>query len=435
MKKHCFIPIIALVNSIFLGTNFIGTAIASCNDYSDNNVTSPMLSLENQKITFAKDFLESYYLSKDLYYDCDFSQYISNSNFLKYVDEKAKSSAYKLQVYDVDDKQNYKLDLECVESYNISDATYYKFNVNILFNYKNCDVLSGYGEQNFIKVEADDLGVTKISDWYIPYDEYDVFVRGELSSLPRESVWEREESQELLKKQKNENMRLKNYYAQAAKNQKLDFSYNTSEKSAEQPLAASASLHSLNKHNIVVWATNNYNKKNPTSGNPSQVSSYYDFSTIPNNFDCTNFVSHAILAGGAPVYDTGYSGIQGSGWYFRNISNRSSSWSGVNNLYSFLTTNTTRGPKATSIAYSNYWAPSGTPRPYDYGDLIQFHSGTTWIHSGVITTMIPLSGSSTTIEAGVTYRSSSSSYSLNKRQSEIYSGKSRRVLVLDGYYS
>lgn len=418
-----------------MGTNFAGTTIALGNDYPDYNIISPALSLDNQKKIFAENFLESYYLSKDLYYDCDFSKYISNSNFLKYVDEKVKSSTYKLQVYDIDDKQNYKLNFECVESYNISNITYLKFNVDILFNYKNCDVLSGYGEQNLIKIESDDFGVNKISDWYIPYDEYDVFVRGELNSLPQESIWESKKSQELLKKQENENKRLKNDYAQLAKDQKMACSYDTAEKDAEQPLAASGSLHSLNKSNIVSWATNNYNKKNPTSGNPSQVSSYYDFSTIPNNYDCTNFVSHAILAGGAPVYDTGYSGIQSSGWYFKNISNRSSAWSGVNNLYNFLTTNTTRGPKATSIAYSNYWAPSGEPRPYDYGDLIQFHSGDTWIHSGVITTMIPLSGSSTTIEAGVTFRTSSYTYQLNRRQSEIYSGKSRRVLVLNGYYS
>ena len=48
MKKHCFISIIALVNSIFLGTNSIGTTIASCNDRSNSNVTSPVLSLDNQ---------------------------------------------------------------------------------------------------------------------------------------------------------------------------------------------------------------------------------------------------------------------------------------------------------------------------------------------------------------------------------------------------
>ena len=70
-----------------------------------------------------------------------------------------------------------------------------------------------------------------------------------------------------------------------------------------------------------------------------------------------------------------------------------------------------------------------------YGDLIQFHNGSEWIHSGVITSYIYLYGSSTTLEAGVTSRSSYNSYTLNKRQSEIYAGNSRRILRLDGYYA
>lgn len=45
------------------------------------------------------------------------------------------------------------------------------------------------------------------------------------------------------------------------------------------------------------------------------------------------------------IYDTGNSGISSTGWYFRSINNRSSSWSGVVNLYSFLTTNTTNTTK------------------------------------------------------------------------------------------
>ncbi len=167
--------------------------------------------------------------------------------------------------------------------------------VRCCLNYKNCDVLSGYGEQNLIKVESDNLGANKISDWYIPYDEYDVYIRGELTSLPQESIWESEKSQEILRKQKKENTILKNHYAQITNNQELDFSYDIAENSSEQPLAASASLNSLNKHNIVVWATNNCNKTNPTSGNSSQVSSYYDFSTIANNYDCSNFVKYLNL--------------------------------------------------------------------------------------------------------------------------------------------
>lgn len=179
---------------------------------------------------------------------------------------------------------------------------------------------------------------------------------------------------------------------------------------------------------------NNCSKKLPTTGNSNQVGSYYDFSTIPGNYDCTNFVSHAILAGGAVVYDTGQSGIQGSGWYFRNINDRSSSWSGVTFLHSFLTSNTTKGPKATELPYTNYYAPSGNS-PYTYGDIIQFNNGSTWIHSGVVTSFVYLSSSTTTLEAGVTSRTSASTYTLNRRQSEIYSGKDRRILRLDGYYS
>lgn len=67
---------------------------------------------------------------------------------------------------------------------------------------------------------------------------------------------------------------------------------------------------------------------------------YYDFSKIKNNYDCTNFVSHALLAGGAKPYKpSGATGIIGTGWYYTNLDNRSSSWSGVSYLYSFLTSN------------------------------------------------------------------------------------------------
>lgn len=84
--------------------------------------------------------------------------------------------------------------------------------------------------------------------------------------------------------------------------------------------------------------------------------------------------------------------------------------------------------------YTNIYAPSGN-YPYSYGDIIQFHNETKWIHSGVVTSFLNVSGSSTTLEAGVTSRSSYSSYTLNVRQSEIYSGYERRILRLDGYYA
>lgn len=66
-------------------------------------------------------------------------------------------------------------------------------------------------------------------------------------------------------------------------------------------------LLNLNKSEIVKWARNNFNKTSPMSGNG--VVPYYDFSQIQGAWDCTNFVSHALLAGGATVYNTGGTGI------------------------------------------------------------------------------------------------------------------------------
>lgn len=198
------------------------------------------------------------------------------------------------------------------------------------------------------------------------------------------------------------------------------------------PITTYATLYSLNRTNMVTWANNNCTKSSPVSGN-SSISSYYDFSQISNAYDCTNFVSHALLAGGAVKYDTNATGISGSGWYYRSLNNRSSSWSGVTNLYSFLTTNTTKGPVGKYLSYSDIYAPSGN-FPYQSGDILQFHSGSVWRHSTVITGYISINGSSNNLEAIVTGRSAKNSYNKNQRQSEIYSGKSRRVIKMLGYY-
>ena len=70
---------------------------------------------------------------------------------------------------------------------------------------------------------------------------------------------------------------------------------------------------SLVSADVVSYARNNFDKPQPNSGDG--IVPYYDFSDIPGNWDCTNFVSHALLAGGANVYDTGGNGISSTGWY------------------------------------------------------------------------------------------------------------------------
>ena len=69
---------------------------------------------------------------------------------------------------------------------------------------------------------------------------------------------------------------------------------------------------------------------------------YYDFSNIGGN--CTNFASQCIYAGSGvmnytPVY----------GWYYINVNNRAPAWTGVNELFRFLTTNRGPGPQGEEV--------------------------------------------------------------------------------------
>ena len=353
---------------------------------------------------------------------------------MEYINNKVQAYSFKLKAFDADDKQNYNLSLKCVDIKIENDKAYLSINTDISFNYKGADSKSEYGEQNWIVISTTNSGNKEIIDWYIPFKDYDVSVRGSIDSIYNLNVWGTSKGKEILKKQQSENNTIQKYYSELSKKQNSSQLSSANIEKDNIKSTSSLTLHSLNKSNIVTWATNNYNKVNPTSGNSAQVSSYYDIATIPGNYDCTNFVSHAVLAGGTPVYDTGGYGISGTGWYFRNIYNRSSSWTGVVYLYNYIKNNTNKGPTATELSYSNVYPPTGY-YPYVFGDLMQFYGSTEWIHSAVITSYIPVSGSSTTLEAGITFRVSSSTYALNMRQSDEYSGHSRRVLKLNGYYS
>lgn len=182
---------------------------------------------------------------------------------------------------------------------------------------------------------------------------------------------------------------------------------------------AKASYKWLSGANIKKWARNNYNKQNPTSGGKGVP--YYDFSKISENYDCTNFASHALLAGGANVYKpTGSSGISSKGWYYSSVNNRSSSWSGVTNLHSFLTKNKTKGPAGTSSAYSSKAGTKGI------GDIIQCHNGSVWRHSVIVTGLTKTTDGRN--QAKVTGRTSRTQRNNNQLITEIYPNKAKRTI-------
>ena len=75
---------------------------------------------------------------------------------------------------------------------------------------------------------------------------------------------------------------------------------------------------------------------------------------------------------------SGSSGIQGTDyWYYKDSGNRSSSWAGVNELYTFLTrsnpSSDNKGPyaKEKNLTYENA----------KIGDIVQGHNGSIWRHS------------------------------------------------------
>ena len=92
---------------------------------------------------------------------------------------------------------------------------------------------------------------------------------------------------------------------------------------------------------------------------------YYDFSELGG--DCTNFISQSLYAGCGVM---NYEPIMG--WYYNSVSSRSPSWTGVEFLYNFLTTNMGPGP-------FGHEAPIFEARP---GDVIQLSfDGESFTHS------------------------------------------------------
>lgn len=65
----------------------------------------------------------------------------------------------------------------------------------------------------------------------------------------------------------------------------------------------------------------------------------------PYGGDCTNFVSQCLLAGALVMNETPI-----FGWYYKNDGDRAPAWTGVEELYRFLTENTGAGPFGREVA-------------------------------------------------------------------------------------
>ena len=107
----------------------------------------------------------------------------------------------------------------------------------------------------------------------------------------------------------------------------------------------------LAKHYAKTWAF---------SRNPK----YYAFDTVGG--DCTSFISQCIYAGSEIMNYT-----PTTGWYYIDSTKRSPSWTGVEYLYNFLTTNNSVGPFAKEV----------TIKEINTGDVIQLGNYEKFYHS------------------------------------------------------
>lgn len=95
---------------------------------------------------------------------------------------------------------------------------------------------------------------------------------------------------------------------------------------------------------------------------------FYNFERIGG--DCTNFASQCIYAGSGIM---NYTPV--TGWFYKNVNNRSPSWTGVRYLYNFLVENDGVGPFAEDAPLDQL----------EVGDIVQLGRSTgDFYHSPVV---------------------------------------------------
>ncbi len=378
-----------------------------------------------QAYNLAEGFLKEYYYALHIFEDYDFTAYIASQALLEHINGRIQSSWNSESLILDSQRLEYEMETELVSSEDLGDCLRLFVAVRSSWRYIDVDFRSGNGDGVYLLI-ADSGDGLKIYDWYIPHEPYLEATRGAFDTVSDKDFWgTSSEAAKILANQKEWDADIP-ARASIINAQKAGTSVEEHNESELEPALTNATLSPLNKESIVDWARDNYISSPPSSGNPDLVSTYYDFSTLTNQFDCTNFASHALLAGGAVLNKTSTSGS--TAWYYVSLSDRTSSWAGVDKFYSFLTHNKTLGPAGKKYAYA-----AGSEN-FELGDIIQFRSKyevseNEWTHTTIITM-------EENNETYVTGRSSSTSYNDNDKVSTLsnsYSGGTR-VIHLTGNY-
>ena len=160
MNKQVLFAFSAVLSVYLLPIVVLGDSVNETNSDSRQDMRS---SGYDNAIDFAYDFLNEYYHAKDLHEDYSFSDFVDNPYLMEYIDNKLIASEYELIAYDVDDKKDYELTVDCVDQQLDSGTIYLRIKVIATFRYKGSSGQSECGEQNWVAIQCDDMGKYVVS--------------------------------------------------------------------------------------------------------------------------------------------------------------------------------------------------------------------------------------------------------------------------------
>lgn len=368
--------------------------------YKENMIANYNIAAENLCIDFVSMFYSNIYVED---YTSFTTECLNSSGLSDYVTLKSAIMRNRSAIYGKISDFSVSSVIEDYSYIESNNESLYTIWVEVEFKYPGCDTFSGFGRtvQALVK-NVDNAPV--ISDLFINDDIDETIIGENISEKIKMRSSNNWDYTEYATKRRNDLLELYNYEQNNLLTELDDV--DIEETNDYVTTYASASITTTQRNKIVTYAKNNCNKASPDSGN-SSYASYYDFSQIDGNYDCTNFASHCLLAGGAVEYDTG---APSTGWYYNSLSDRSHSWSGVTPFGNFLLTNANNGPKGNSVGFTNNCPMSSMM--YTIGDIIQidYERDGTYNHSTIVTGFQQnISGSGNSFTPKITSRSGANS--------------------------
>lgn len=372
--------------SIFMTAVLFVTSLGITTTFVQGEEISPS-ALIDKCTDIGRNFIYDYYYTIDMKKDMDITQYVNDTELLQYLDLKHDIMKNR-KVRSNCDVSNFSVDTSCYNYVVSDDKVEITYNVKVKHQYTGCDEMSESGQQ--VKLGFENVnGLISITD-YFEITDFDINVSLAQSkhtnterSLAVNSSGNRsyklDFGAESIKKLKDILVKENGFYDKLDSKtiiNKVDDSYKSTRAVDSNNYVQILSVSSTARNNMATYATTNCSKDSPSSGN-SSYAPYYDFYTIA--YDCTNFVSHCLLAGVAVENH--------NQWYYDSLSARSASWSGVDQFHDFIVSNTGTGPKAEGRAL--YYACPPSSINWEKGDVIQLkeaeYNPTGFGHSTLIT--------------------------------------------------